>query len=108
MNVQSEERSKRIWEGAFVLAFAGLITKILSAGYRIPYQNIAGDIGFYIYQQAYPIYGIVLVLSTYGFPVIISKLLAEKLEEHDVASAMKILYITLLTLLGLGIAIFSL
>ncbi|MEH7383962.1 polysaccharide biosynthesis protein [Bacillus sp. JJ1521] len=107
MGFQSEERSKRIWEGAFVLTLAGLITKILSAGYRIPYQNIAGDIGFYIYQQAYPIYGIVLVFSTYGFPVIISKLLAEKLEQHDEASVMKILYITLITLLGMGIVIFS-
>ncbi|WP_099364137.1 putative polysaccharide biosynthesis protein [Fredinandcohnia onubensis] len=107
MNVQSEERSKRIWEGAFVLTIAGLITKILSAGYRIPYQNIAGDIGFYIYQQAYPIYGIVLVFSTYGFPVIISKLLAEKLEQDDEASVLKILYITLLTLLGMGILLFS-
>ncbi|WP_010285396.1 putative polysaccharide biosynthesis protein [Bacillus timonensis] len=107
MNVQSAEQSKRIWEGAFVLTIAGLITKILSAGYRIPYQNIAGDIGFYIYQQAYPIYGIVLVFSTYGFPVIISKLLAEKLEQDDEASAMKILYITLLALVGMGIVIFS-
>ncbi|MDR4888514.1 polysaccharide biosynthesis protein [Fredinandcohnia sp. QZ13] len=107
MDVQSAERSKQIWEGAFILTLAGLITKILSAGYRIPYQNIAGDIGFYIYQQAYPIYGIVLVFSTYGFPVIISKLLAEKLEQQDEASVVKILYITLLTLLGMGIVLFS-
>ncbi|MEH7222929.1 polysaccharide biosynthesis protein [Bacillus sp. JJ1566] len=107
MDVQSAERSKRIWEGAFALTLAGLITKILSAGYRIPYQNIAGDIGFYIYQQAYPIYGIVLVFSTYGFPVIISKLLAEKLEQRDEASVIKILYITLMTLLGMGIVLFS-
>lgn len=107
MNVQSEERLKRIWEGAFALTIAGLITKILSAGYRIPYQNIAGDIGFYIYQQAYPIYGIVLVFSTYGFPVIISKLIAEKVEHRDEAAVLKILSITLLTLLGIGIAIFG-
>ncbi|MEH7380105.1 polysaccharide biosynthesis protein [Bacillus sp. JJ1533] len=106
MDVQSEGRSKRIWEGAFALTLAGLITKVLSAGYRIPYQNIAGDIGFYIYQQAYPIYGMVLVFSTYGFPVIISKLLAEKLEQHDEASVMKILYISLMTLLGIGTILF--
>ncbi|WP_077620160.1 putative polysaccharide biosynthesis protein [Bacillus sinesaloumensis] len=108
MGVQSAERSKRIWEGAFALTIAGLITKILSAGYRIPYQNIAGDIGFYIYQQAYPIYGIVLVFSTYGFPVIISKLLAEKLEQKDEASATKILYTSLFTLLGIGFLMFCL
>ena len=52
--------------------------KVLSAVYRVPYQNIVGDIGFYIYQQVYPFYGVILTLSTLGFPIIISKLIAEK------------------------------
>ncbi|KHF28476.1 putative cell division protein YtgP [Anoxybacillus sp. BCO1] len=63
--------------GAFILTLAALFTKILSAFYRIPYQNIAGDVGFYIYQQVYPFYGIFLALSTYGYPVAISKLIAQ-------------------------------
>lgn len=72
---------KQIWKNALILTVAGIITKILSAAYRIPFQNIAGDIGFYIYQQVYPFYGIALILGTYGFPVIISKLIAEQMEE---------------------------
>ncbi|MCX8001759.1 MAG: polysaccharide biosynthesis protein [Anoxybacillus mongoliensis] len=69
---------RRDWlHGAFVLTVAALFTKILSAFYRIPYQNIAGDVGFYIYQQVYPFYGIFTALSTYGYPVAISKLIAE-------------------------------
>ncbi|WP_102347993.1 putative polysaccharide biosynthesis protein [Bacillus sp. Marseille-P3661] len=72
-----------ILKSALVLTVAGIISKILSAIYRIPFQNIAGDIGFYIYQQVYPFYGIALVLSTYGFPVIISKLVAEQLEDNS-------------------------
>ncbi|GGA70938.1 putative polysaccharide biosynthesis protein [Ornithinibacillus halotolerans] len=67
-------------QGALILTLAGLISKILSAGYRIPLQNLTGDIGFYIYQQVYPILGIALVLSIYGFPTAISKLVAEKEE----------------------------
>ncbi len=43
-----------VWQGAFVLILAGVITKILSAVYRVPFQNIVGDVGFYIYQQVYP------------------------------------------------------
>ncbi|MBD3108973.1 polysaccharide biosynthesis protein [Bacillus sp. AGMB 02131] len=57
--------------------------KILSALYRIPYQNIVGDVGFYTYQQVYPFYAFALVLSTYGFPVVISKLLAELKEDRN-------------------------
>ena len=72
--------SKKLMVGTFILTAAALITKILSAVYRVPFQNIVGDIGFYIYQQVYPFYGIALALSTYGFPVIISKMIAERQE----------------------------
>lgn len=75
---QPYKTSKDLLRGAFILSIAALIVKVLSAGYRIPFQNIVGDIGFYIYQQVYPFYGIVLTLSTLGFPIIISKLIAEK------------------------------
>ncbi|QOY37469.1 putative polysaccharide biosynthesis protein [Anaerobacillus isosaccharinicus] len=71
-------KGKKLWQGAIYLSLAAIIIKILSAVYRIPYQNIAGDVGFYVYQQIYPIYGIAIMLSTYGFPVIISKLISEK------------------------------
>ncbi|WP_421382553.1 putative polysaccharide biosynthesis protein [Bacillus salacetis] len=75
-----ENTSKKMLMGTFILTAAALITKILSAVYRVPFQNIVGDIGFYIYQQVYPFYGIALALSTYGFPVIISKMIAERQE----------------------------
>lgn len=49
-----DDQSKRIWQGAVVLALAMVIVKILSVVYRIPYQNITGDTGFYVFQQVYP------------------------------------------------------
>jgi O-antigen/teichoic acid export membrane protein len=70
--------SNKFVKGALILTLAGLISKVLSAGYRIPLQNLTGDFGFYIYQQVYPILGITLVLALYGFPTAISKLTAEK------------------------------
>jgi O-antigen/teichoic acid export membrane protein len=80
---QPVNQSKALFKGAFVLTIAALITKILSAFYRIPYQNIVGDVGFYIYQQVYPFYGLAVVLSTTGFPVVISKLYAEQQEQGN-------------------------
>ncbi|HZG71299.1 MAG TPA: oligosaccharide flippase family protein, partial [Chondromyces sp.] len=68
---------KSFMQGALILTAAAIFIKILSAFYRVPFQNIVGDTGFYIYQQIYPLYGIALALSTYGFPVVISKLVAE-------------------------------
>ena len=72
--------------GTFILTIAALFTKILSAFYRIPFQNIVGDVGFYIYQQVYPFYAIAIALSTYGFPVIISKLYAEEINKKEGAN----------------------
>ncbi|MCA1032831.1 polysaccharide biosynthesis protein [Bacillus timonensis] len=104
MSIRSDRRiGHKVWEGAVVLTVAALFIKILSAGYRVPFQNIVGDIGFYIYQQVYPIYGIVVVLSTYGFPVIISKMIAESYEQGDKHSVKQILYTSFffLSLFGL-------
>lgn len=70
-----------IIKGTIVLTLATFIVKILSAIYRIPYQNIVGDIGYYVYQQAYPFYAIFLLLVTQGFPVVLSKLLIEAREK---------------------------
>ncbi|HWO76045.1 MAG TPA: polysaccharide biosynthesis protein [Bacillus sp. (in: firmicutes)] len=64
-------------KGAFILSVAGIITKILSAGYRVPFQNMVGDRGFYIYQQVYPFYGMIVAFMMFGFPMAISKLYAE-------------------------------
>lgn len=64
--------------GAFVLTAASFVAKLLSAVYRVPYQNLAGDEGFYVYQQVYPIYGIAMTLALSGLPQFISKYVAEK------------------------------
>jgi O-antigen/teichoic acid export membrane protein len=99
--------SKDLVKGAMILTLAALVTKILSAIYRVPFQNIVGDIGFYIYQQVYPFYGIVMVLSTYGFPVVISKLYTEQQARGNSGRADRMLAISLLFLGLVGLLLFS-
>ena len=36
--------SKELVKGAMILTLAALVSKILSAVYRVPFQNIVGDI----------------------------------------------------------------
>lgn len=95
---------RRLWQGAVYLSLAAIVIKILSAIYRIPYQNIAGDVGFYVYQQIYPIYGIAIMLSTFGFPVIISKLIGER--ENGDNQIIKSAYISLFIISFFGFIIF--
>ncbi|MCX2456432.1 putative polysaccharide biosynthesis protein [Lacticaseibacillus nasuensis] len=68
---------KRLMAGAWALSVATLIAKVLSAVYRVPFQNMVGDTGFYVYQQVYPLYGIGMTFALSGFPVFISKVVAE-------------------------------
>lgn len=78
--------SNKLVKGALLLTLAGLISKVLSAGYRIPLQNLTGDIGFYIYQQVYAFLAIALILSLYGFPSAISKMINELRAQGKVPS----------------------
>lgn len=76
------KKMKNVMQGAFILTIASLVAKVLSAVYRIPLQNLVGNTGFYVYQQIYPIYGIGITFALSGFPVFISKLIAEQNSEE--------------------------
>lgn len=60
--------------GVVWFAIAGYVSKLISFGYRIPYQNIAGDFGLYAYQTVYPFAAIVASLGVYAMPVVIAKI----------------------------------
>ncbi|MBM7606563.1 PST family polysaccharide transporter [Metabacillus crassostreae] len=105
MNVQKNNGGSVI-QGAIILTIAGLLIKILSAAYRVPYQNIVGDIGFYIYQQIYPFYGMSVILATSGFPVIISKVMLDHGYERSHKIRSKIMTVSLLYLLAVGLLLF--
>ncbi|AEH46133.1 putative polysaccharide biosynthesis protein [Parageobacillus thermoglucosidasius] len=98
---------EKIWKGAVILTIAAFVTKLLSAFYRVPYQNIVGDVGFYIYQQVYPIYGIVMSLALYGYPIVISKLVAERVADRDQQGVASVLLASLLFLCLFGLLLFS-
>ncbi|MEJ6400182.1 putative polysaccharide biosynthesis protein [Nicoliella lavandulae] len=76
--MKNDAQIKIVMSGAALLTISSLIAKVLSAIYRIPLQNLVGNIGFYIYQQVYPIYGIGMTFALSGLPVLISKMVAEQ------------------------------
>ncbi|SFB31745.1 polysaccharide transporter, PST family [Lentibacillus halodurans] len=89
----------RLVKGALLLTLAGVISKLLSAGYRIPLQNLTGDLGFYVYQQVYPFLGITAILALYGFPSAISKMTAE-LKAQGKSLSLRCFYMPLFLLLS--------
>jgi len=93
--------------GAFVLAVAGLVVKLLGAFYRIPFTRLVGSEGVGLYQMAYPIYITLVAFSTSGVPIAISMLVAERGARGDRFGARQVflLSVIFLSLFGLVMAI---
>ena len=64
-------------KGALILSAGCFITKIIGAIYRIPLTNLLGAEGIGLYQMAFPLYTLLLTLSSTGVPSGISKLIGE-------------------------------
>ena len=45
-------------KGTMILTITAFFVKLLSLLYKVPYQNISGDEGLYVFQQVYPLIGI--------------------------------------------------
>lgn len=94
--------------GAFLLAFSNLTVKILGSIFRIPLGNMIGSDGMGYYQTAYPIYTSIIAVSTSGLPVAISKMVSERTKLGDLKSARKVLNLSAIMMLAIGIATSSL
>ena len=70
-------------QGAGILAFATIAVKIIGALYKIPLNNIIGKTGMTYFTHAYDIYALLLIISTAGLPVAMSRMIAKAQEEGN-------------------------
>lgn len=70
-----------------ILAIASLIVRLIGLFYRIPLVNILGDEGSGYYSAAFDIYSFMLIISSYGFPAAISKVVASRIVVHKYQEA---------------------
>ena len=62
--------------GAALLAIATAIVKVIGAFYKIPLKAIIGDEGYGYFSTAYDIYSVLLLISTAGLPVAMSRMIS--------------------------------
>lgn len=67
--------------------------------------RIASDECIAIYGLVYPVYNLLLALSTAGIPLAISKLVAEYEEQGKSGMSMRILKLSLLVLSAVGVLV---
>lgn len=59
-----------------ILAIASLLSRIIGLLYRVPMTNIIGNEGMGYYSNAFNIYNLALIVSSYSMPLAVSKLVA--------------------------------
>lgn len=91
-------KNKKFLKGTLILIIFNLIGKVIGAIYRIPLAGILGGEGMGQYQLTFPLYCLILTISTSGIPVAISKMVAELNSKANFESSKKLLKISLLIL----------
>ncbi|WP_169332845.1 putative polysaccharide biosynthesis protein [Effusibacillus pohliae] len=79
----STTKSQTFVRGAFFMAAAGIVSKILGVVYVVPLQNMIGNYGMGLYQLAYALYVVMLYIALAGFPLALSKAVAERTVVND-------------------------
>lgn len=96
---------RKFLRGTLILTLSGVLCKVLGAVYRIPLGNTIGTEGMGYYQMAYPVYSILIVLSSAGVPVALSRMISESLARGDAIAAHEIFCVSRRLLLLLGVAV---
>ncbi len=65
------------FSSALILSVAGIICKALGAFSKIPLSNILTGEGIGIYQLIFPLYSLLLLISSSGIPIAISKIISQ-------------------------------
>ncbi len=63
--------------GAAILSLSTIIVKVIGMFYKIPLNAVIGEQGFTYFTSAYDIYTVLLVISTTGLPVAMSRMVSE-------------------------------
>ena len=88
--------------GAAVLAAATILVKLIGACYKIPLVRIIGTQGYNYFLNAYDIYSVLLIASTAGLPVAMSRMIAEAQTMGNTARIRRIYQASLYVFLPIG------
>ena len=73
----SKQKKQSFLGGAAILTAAVVIVKLIGAIYKLPLNNILGSVGKTYFDTAYLIYNFLMIFSTAGLPLAISKLTSQ-------------------------------
>ena len=96
-------KKQNFLHGTMLLAAATAIVKVIGALYKIPLNAIIGEQGFGYYSTAYEIYTVLLMISTAGLPVAMSRMISQASSLGNYRQVRKIYTISRTIFLSLGL-----
>ena len=102
--MSESQKKQNFLQGTALLAMATAIVKVLGALYKIPLNAIIGEQGFGYFNTAYDIYNVLLMISTAGLPVAMSRMISQASSLHHYNQVRRIYRTARGIFLGLGIA----
>lgn len=96
---------KSFVKSAFIIMLATLTSKVIGAFYRIPLTNLLGAEGMGIYQLVYPVYAVMLTVSSGALPLAISVLVSENLAKGNLVGNKKLIKASFIILFTMGVSL---
>ena len=78
MESSNKSKASGFLKQGSILAIASILVRVIGLVYRIPMANIIGNEGNGIYSAAFEIYNLLLIISSYGMPMAVSKMVSAK------------------------------
>ena len=92
---RTKDRSDFLLQGG-ILALASLIVRLIGMIYRIPMVNFIGSEGNGYYSNAFSVYNILLLLSSYSLPLAVSRMISVRVAHGKWKETKKITFVALL------------
>ena len=102
--MSDSQKKQNFLHGATLLAAATVIVKVIGAVYKIPLQAILGKIGYSYFSSAYDIYTLLLLISTAGLPVAMSRMISQATSLNDHARSRRVYNTSRTIFLIIGVA----
>lgn len=99
----AKEKRQNFIGGAAILAAAVAVTKVIGALYKIPLGNLLDKEGMAHFYVAYNIYNLLVILSTAGLPLALSRLVSQAHALGRVNQKRRVFRVALALFLTLGL-----
>jgi stage V sporulation protein B len=98
----SRKRNSFYIQGS-ILAAASIISRLIGIAFRLPISRMLGDEGYGAYSNAYEIYNMALLLSTFSIPLAVSKLVSARETGKEYLNSFRILKVSFVFSCALGL-----